>query len=340
MRKRRLLSLSAVVAGLVLGMGALALGGSAQAQESPQATLDAAVEAWNAGDAEAFAALFNDEGLQTEFGTTRADAVEFLEGEMEGTGPIASAELSDLRLEGGAFTGIVDIQFEAGISLYEEWTFVETADGYVIGPTEPASRPIPPGVPAVDMTLQEYAFVYNEAAIQAADGNFAFDVTNVGEEEHEIVVLSIDSDQSLLELLQASDPESEELPAGVEFVTFGGFFPPGAEGTTLFDQPLGPGKYGLVCFVPSPEGVPHAFLGMVSEFEISGGLAGGGGTSDGGAGGGSTGGGGTGGGPITPPSTGSGGLLDGATTSSSIMLAMASVLVVAGLGGLFALRRA
>lgn len=323
--KRRLLSLSAVVAGLVLGMGALTTGGNAQAQESPQATLDAVVTAWNAGDAEAFLSYLTPDALMDIVGIEYT--VEAVEANMEETGPIADYSLSNLRIEGGAFTGLVELQFEGGFGLFELWTFQDTDDGWVIAGSEPASRPIPPGVPTVDMTLQEYAFVYNEAAIQAADGNFAFEVTNAGEEEHEIVVLGIDSDQSLQELLEAGDPESEDLPEGLEFITFGGIFEPGETGTTVFDQPLGPGRYGLVCFIPSPEGVPHAFLGMISEFEIGGGPVDDGDDDNGGSS------------PITPPSTGNGGLLD-ASTDSSVLVVVAAMLVFGGLGGLFAFRRA
>src|SRR5690606_30512437 len=146
----------------------------------------------------------------------------------------------------------------------------------------------------------------NEAAMQAADGNFAFSVSNTGEEVHEVVILGIDSDKSLLELLQSSDPESEDMPEGVSFVSFGGVFEPGAEGTVVLEQPLAAGKYGLICFIPTPAGVPHAFVGMISEFSI-----------------GSMGpvdqtpvGGGTSGGGITPPNTGDAGLF-GAGSSTA-----------------------
>ena len=324
MLKLRLLSLSALVAGLVLGLGALSPGGdSAQAQEATiQGTLDAVVAAWNGEDFETFISYFTDEGLAHNFEVSRDEAVDFVTGDREETGPIASAEASRIRLSGGVFTAIVDLQFEAGFSIYEEWEFYMTDDGWKIGAGQPVSRPIPPGVPAVDLTLQEYAFVFNEDAVNAADGNFAFKISNAGEEEHEVVLLSIDSNESLLDLLMSSDPESEDLPAGVGFVTFGGFFAPGDEGTVIFSEPLSAGKYGLVCFVPSPEGTPHAFLGMVSEFTV------GGGPVDGPGGG------------ITPPSTGDAGLLGGGSGYTTwLMLGLALTLILGGAAG-FARSRA
>ena len=313
------LSLTGAVAGIVLGVGALALGGAQAQAPTPEAAVEGAVEAWNAGDAEAFLGFFTPEAFELIVGTEPTVAA--VEADMEATGPIASFELSDLRLEGGVFTGVADIQFEAGFSIYELWTFEDTDDGWIIADSEFATRPIPPGVPAVDMALDEYAFIYDEDAINAADGNFAFDVANVGEEPHEVVVLSIDSDRPLLELLAASDPESEEMPEGVEFVTFGGFFEPGQEGTTVFPQPLAPGKYGLVCFVPAPDGTPHAFLGMVSEFTVgSGPVAPPAPTVKPGTGGG-----------ITAPNTGDAGLLEsGQDGASWLVLGLALTLAIGG----------
>lgn len=320
MSRLRLLSLASLAAGMVLGMGALALGnGGAQAQSNAvQATLDVAVDAWNDEDAATFVSYFTDEGLQAQFGVTRAEAVAAIQEEMEGTGPILSAEASDIVLAGGAFTAAVELQFAVGFVVYEEWEFVQTAEGLKIGANSPLSRPIPPGVPVVDMTLQEYAFVYNEAALQAADGNFAFSVSNEGAEEHEIIVFRLTGNGSLLDLLSDADFESEEAPEGIEFVAFGGFYEPGTEGTAVFDAPFAPGRYGLVCFIPAPNGVPHVMLGMASEFTISGGLA----PSPGG------------GGSITPPNTGDAGLLAGGQGAATwLVLGIALTLVLAGTAG-------
>jgi hypothetical protein len=88
----------------------------------------------------------------------------------------------------------------------------------------------------------------------------------------------------------------------------------------VFTGPLAAGRYGLVCFFPSPQDVPHAFLGMVSEFSV--GTAGGAGA-------------------VRPPSTGDGGLL--ATRSEELSLTLLTIgllAVSAGAGGLVvAIRR-
>jgi hypothetical protein len=42
--------------------------------------------------------------------------------------------------------------------------------------------------------------------------------------------------------------------------------PPGS--TTSVAVDLAPGRYGLVCFLPDPDGQQHAQKGMSSEFRI------------------------------------------------------------------------
>ena len=333
-RGLRLLSFGTMVlAGIALALGSLTYTDRQAQAQTPEedivATVEAAVAAWNAQDWDAFTALFTSRGLGEFFGIGEDDdAAAILAEEFAFTGPIVSSTVTDLFVTSGNASGIVELQFGSGFGIYEEWSFLFMDGGWKINGTEPASRPIPEGVPVVDMVLQEYAFVYNEAAILAADGNFAFDVTNIGQEEHEIVIFGIDSNDSLLEILQSSsEPESpDDLPPGLEFVTFGGVFEPGQDGTVVLDQPLTAGRYGLVCFLPAPDGTPHAFLGMVSEFEI-GALAPD--DDDDGAA------------PIRPPSTGDAGLLGtGAGTTTSVLYGVALILVLGGITGLLATRRA
>jgi len=318
--KLRLLSLAAVVAGVVLGMGALTLkgnGAEAAPEDDIEAMLQAAVEAWNEEDIATFISYWTEQGLQGQFDFGEEDPAAFIAADREDTGPIASIAVTDLFITSGNASGIVDLQFEEGFSLFEEWKFIFQDGGWKIDGNEPAFRPIPEGVPAVPITLQEYVFVYNEDAILAADGNFAFEVTNVGQQEHEILIFRITSAAPLTDVVQtiAGLGEDEE-PEGIEFVTFGGFFEPGTEGTVILPEPLSPGRYGLVCFVPAPDGTPHALLGMASDFSVGSAA------------------------PITPPSTGDGGLLGEQTSEAAwLLLGVALTLVLGGTVGVVNSRR-
>jgi hypothetical protein len=221
----------------------------------------------------------------------------------------------DVFVTSGNATATVDLRFENGFKLYEEWKFYFLDGSWKIGPGEPALRPIPEGVPAVPLGLQEYAFVYNKAAVEG--GNFAFEAVNTGEELHEVLIVSIEGSGSLLELIEAADPEAEGLPEGLRFAEFGGFVAPGDEANVVLSEPLSPGRYGLLCFLPAPDGTPHVLLGMWSEFTVSGGLA------------------------VTPPSAGDGGLVnEGTPTMTPLLLGVALLMVVGATSCIVRSRRA
>jgi hypothetical protein len=189
----------------------------------------------------------------------------------------------------------------------------------ISGGFEQLSPMIPAGVTTVPMNLVEYAFVYDRNAVTS--GNFAFQVRNPGVEEHEVVLVRLTSSTPLLELVQAAGPEDAGPPEGIEFLGFGGVFAPGEGGNVVLTQALSAGRYGLVCFIPAPDGVPHALKGMVSEFTVGTGVTTGPGAV------------------ITPPATGNAGLIDGAPAAGFGLLIAAVALLVVGAGLSLAMRR-
>jgi len=302
-----------VLAGITLAVGSVTFAGRPAAAQTPeeeiQAALDDAVAAWNAGDAETFASFFTPEGLEDQFDIEPGGDLGELEVLMEELGPLSITVLDSFITSGNAR---VEVQIEAGpFSSHEEWKMYFLDGGWKIGTSEPVAPEIPEGVPVVDMFLQEYAFLYNADAIVAADGNVAFRVFNIGEQEHEVILVRNETGKSILEVLETAE-ESEGPPPGITDVGFGGPIDPGDETALVLDEPLSPGTYSLLCFIPSPDGVPHAFLGMVSEFTVPG----------------------VGGAPISPPSTGDAGLLDrGTGTTTWLLLGVALLLVTAGGAG-------
>jgi len=44
---------------------------------------------------------------------------------------------------------------------------------------------------------------------------------------------------------------------------------PGGEDTEYLNIELEPGTYALTCFIPGPDGTPHAFTGMAVEITVS-----------------------------------------------------------------------
>jgi hypothetical protein len=191
--------------------------------------------------------------------------------------------------EGTTVTG--DTAQTTAITEDGTFTFNLTAEGETWVVTEIRFGPaeVPEGVTGVNVQLNEYAFGFNASDIE--DGNIAFPFENVGEEAHELVVLQtneefdvdavieafsgqVEQEQSEEEASPAPGEEEEEgspeddLPPGIDNIYFGGIAGPGGRGIAVFEEPLAPGTYTMICVFPDPEGTTHAELGMVADFEV------------------------------------------------------------------------
>ena len=138
-------------------------------------------------------------------------------------------------------------------------------DRWKVDTLGPVSQDIPEGVKEVSLTTTEFEFGFDAGDIPD-DGNFAFAVENEGEQVHEAIVVNIPEDLDLEEAVA-----SQEEPEGVTDVGFFGPLPPGDSGNLVFEAPLEPGRYAILCFLPDSEGeegTAHAELGMYTEFTI------------------------------------------------------------------------
>jgi hypothetical protein len=98
-------------------------------------------------------------------------------------------------------------------------------------------------------------------------GVAALEMTNVGEELHEFALVRLEgnrTERDLLEALMEGDP-----PPWMEDVAGVPVLSPGRSVTMTRDLDE-PGTYVFLCFLPSPDGRPHAELGMIGSFEVSG----------------------------------------------------------------------
>ncbi len=117
------------------------------------------------------------------------------------------------------------------------------------------------GAETVSVQAQEYEFTGVPDTMTAGSVSFGFE--NVGEEPHEFQLVRITSDLPMEELVGL--PENEAMQ-NIEPVG-GTFAEPGASGKE-FEATLEAGRYGYVCFVQTPNGEPHAALGMFGEFTV------------------------------------------------------------------------
>jgi hypothetical protein len=206
-------------------------------------------------DAEFFLGHVTDNLLETVSFTTReeceADATSCI-GE-----PTAVESVADVEIDGDTATANVTAEF--GVV---ELGLVREDDQWKADSLQATSDEVPDGATSVDLGLAEFAFEVDQESIPA-DGNFAFNVTNNGEQPHEVIVASIPADVPLQEALEAT---GEGPPAGLKV-----FIQPDQQVDMAFAAPLAPGRYALVCFFPDvndPEMTPHAEKGMAAEFTI------------------------------------------------------------------------
>ena len=126
---------------------------------------------------------------------------------------------------------------------------------------EPEAEPT-----TLELTGTEYA--YGGAPTEpVAAGVVEVTLQNDGAEEHQATIVRFREGRSPADLgAIGADPST--FSEVVE--TFGGpnaVAPAAAYATT---QTLEPGSYAFVCFIPSPDGQPHAAKGMVAPFTVEG----------------------------------------------------------------------
>lgn len=240
-------------------------------------TVQASIKAENAGDAEAFLALWTDDGLESYDSGTReeisAGEGHFSEedikvtrmGEPKVDGDVASVELDATVGKPSFATTVFRVVFSG----------IRDGDGWKINKFDFRGSP-PPGDDAevVEITAREYSFHLDRDTVPA--GEVAFHFVNEGQEQHEISLykgpdgVTLDAAKAALENVDGS--ELSDIPEGYE-VSHVAFAEQGDESDVTFAEPLAAGTYVLACYIPEggfgddgpvrPDGTPHIKLGMV-----------------------------------------------------------------------------
>jgi hypothetical protein len=237
-------------------------------EQAIETTIRNVVAAFNSANTEEFLKYWTDAGLEDEFGVT-PDAVRQNAAEFFSDAPPGGLRLADFKsadVDGDKATAVFDFVFAQTLAP-QEYSLVNQSNVWKINQTEPGEIDIPSGTTAVPLELEDFAFSFDEAEIE--DGDVAFQVTNSGEQPHEVVILSVPDGFTVETLLSE---QSQDLPAGVEFVGFLNPIGPNESANMVFEAPLPAGSYMMVCFLPDTsqgeDGPPHAVEGMVSTFQI------------------------------------------------------------------------
>jgi hypothetical protein len=119
----------------------------------------------------------------------------------------------------------------------------------------------PQARPKITITARDYSF---EVPAQIPSGYVDVTVDNQGKEDHQAQLVKLGS--LTFEKFKSSD-DITEVPDDTVFV--GGPNEAVSGKSTTATVKLDPGKYAVVCFIPSPkDGKPHEAKGMVKEVEV------------------------------------------------------------------------
>jgi len=113
----------------------------------------------------------------------------------------------------------------------------------------------------VEVTGSGFAF---DAPDEIHSGWITFRFSDEGPEPHHITVVRLAEGQSADEVLAAM--AEHRIADGA--TALGGPNTPGPGGVSEATLYLEPGRYLLLCAIPSPDGVPHAAKGMVHELTV------------------------------------------------------------------------
>jgi hypothetical protein len=128
------------------------------------------------------------------------------------------------------------------------------------GAGEGATREIDPAATRVDVAMSEYAFTFDEPVTA---GPTSFVTTSTGAQAHFMQVVKLADGVTLDEALQSDDDSKITGSWSTALAAAGG----ADEEVLTLD--LKPGTYGMVCFIPDPDGTPHAMQGMAKQFAVS-----------------------------------------------------------------------
>jgi hypothetical protein len=127
-----------------------------------------------------------------------------------------------------------------------------------------ADDPAPPaGASEITVTASDYRF---DAPAEVPAGLVTIRLVNQGPSLHHIQLFKFEDGKTLDDFLAGM--KGEHLPGWA--IHAGGPAPPEVGATTASIERLEPGNYGLICFIPSEDGMPHVMKGMSRALKVVG----------------------------------------------------------------------
>ena len=137
------------------------------------------------------------------------------------------------------------------------------------GDDNSSSKPAREPAAHVRVVGSEYAYA---VAREIPGGVVAMEFVNTGDEVHEYAMGRVDSPHTVREfvdlILDPADEAEQEEPEWAHDIGGVPALSPGERVTIT--RRLKPGTYGLLCFVPAPDGKTHLEHGMHAQFTVTG----------------------------------------------------------------------
>jgi hypothetical protein len=175
--------------------------------------------------------------------------------------PVAGAD-GDLA---AFFLAIADDEVEDAIFEIDEWERENCGIEHEPRYPEEANE-VDPDATRVDVVASEYTFAADPGSIPA--GRTSFVMTNAGNEVHFLALSKVNEGHTIEEALAfEGDPEEAGLVTNAEYES--GLAAPGGEDEEVVTVDLDAGNWVMLCFIPGPDGTPHAFTGMAVPIAVS-----------------------------------------------------------------------
>jgi hypothetical protein len=224
-----------------------------------EAVVRAQAQANNSRDIDGFVALFSDSYLSDQLHVSRQNARDLV-AQFIGEPLVEITNVTNIDVTGDNATAQVD-KNGGVIVKRQRYSFLRENGQWRVAGVLDLPVDVPDSPRTVALKLVENRFDFDDQAVK--DGAFVFHVTNAGAQPHEVQLKRLPAG---VEAQQLVDPQ--RTPAGVETI---GLFGPLAAGELrplVFAQPLSPGRYAMICYLPDTSGTSHAQLGMVRAFTV------------------------------------------------------------------------
>ena len=118
----------------------------------------------------------------------------------------------------------------------------------------------------VTLTANDYTF---DAPDSIPAGITTFELVNRGKELHHAQIMRLEHGKTMADVAEALKAHGPP-PAWITWIGGPNAGVPDGKTPVTITVSMEPGNYVLICFIPSPDGAPHAMKGMVRPMRVTG----------------------------------------------------------------------